>query len=881
MKKIVAIICLIFTANIAKSQIAIEWQHCFGVAEDAEYARAMKQTPDGGIIIAGTNSGDCLLLKIDSLGNQQWTQTYGGTSFEYFYDVVVCADGGYLGVGYTNSNDGDVVGFHPGCSQCIDGWIVKTDANGNLMWQRSLGGSERDAMYSAVQNQNNEYIVAGFASSSNGDLTNISPGWVATWILRIDSMGVILQQAIIGGGTGSVGNKITETNDGGYALACTANTGGGILDTAFGGADVYIMKVDTGLNVLWAHVYGGSGGEVMYDIKQTADGGFIMCGWTGSMDGYVSGNHGNMDFWVVKTDSIGHFEWQKCLGSSYYEDAYSILQTSSGNYLLTGRLFGGAIDGDITNPIGADADFWIVCLDPTGNLLWQKSIGGGSYDQSYALIALNDGSYAAAGVTGSNDFDVSGFHSISGIINPDLWCVKFTDHPNAITGNIFIDANSNSIMDSVEVMLPIHKITEANTGRMAFSNSSGFYRLDIPATGAYTVTADCVNYYTCMPASQSATFLGIDQIDSLNHFALQPTGSITEVSVFLTASTNVRPGFPTMFHITYKNIGTVTASGDLSFTTPSSMSFASASIAPLFVAADSIIWNYTNLLPQEERSIDVTLSISSGIPIGTTVLNSVYITPIIGDVNISNNNDSLYQIVVGSFDPNDITVDKEILLTNQVANPPYLEYTIRFQNTGTFPATFVRVTNPISNLLDMSSFELIATSHAATTNYLTHSGNMVFEFNNINLTDSATNEQASHGFISYRIRPKTNLVVGDSILNYANIYFDFNYPVITNTAITTIVSPLGVTKNDTQIEQLYVYPNPFNHSIVVDFQKQNAKQISTEVVNCLGQTLKNETYINTKQARTKTIDLSFLPRGMYYLAVTIDGEKIVKKIIKD
>jgi hypothetical protein len=217
---------------------------------------------------------------------------------------------------------------------------------------------------------------------------------------------------------------------------------------------------------------------------------------------------------------------------------------------------------------------------------------------------------------------------------------------------------------------------------------------------------------------------------------------------------------------------------------------------------------------------------------------------------------------------------------NQLAAPPFLEYTIRFQNTGNFPATFVRVTNPVSNLLDMSTFEILATSHVASTNFLAHSRNMEFFFDNINLSDSTTNEQASHGFIRYRIKPIANLSPGDSIRNLAYIYFDYNYPVATNTALTTIYYPVGIAENNESKNQLLIYPNPFENTITVNVQKQNVQHASFTVSNCLGQTLLSETQSNSDRSFTKTIDVGFLPEGMYFLTTTIDGRKTVNKIIR-
>jgi hypothetical protein len=142
----------------------------------------------------------------------------------------------------------------------------------------------------------------------------------------------------------------------------------------------------------------------------------------------------------------------------------------------------------------------------------------------------------------------------------------------------------------------------------------------------------------------------------------------------------------------------------------------------------------------------------------------------------------------GSFDPNDILVNEDTLTTTQLSNAPWLEYIIRFQNTGNDTAFTVKILNPIdTNKLNLSTFEFVNASHPVNLNWINYQRNMEFKFENILLPDSNSNEPLSHGFVRYRIQPKTNLSAGDSITNFAAIYFDFNEPVITNTAKTIIV----------------------------------------------------------------------------------------------
>jgi hypothetical protein len=163
----------------------------------------------------------------------------------------------------------------------------------------------------------------------------------------------------------------------------------------------------------------------------------------------------------------------------------------------------------------------------------------------------------------------------------------------------------------------------------------------------------------------------------------------------------------------------------------------------------------------------------------------------------------------GSFDPNDILVNEDTLTTTQLSNAPWLEYIIRFQNTGNDTAFTVKILNPIdTNKLNLSTFEFTNASHPVNLNWINYQRNMEFKFENILLPDSNTNEPLSHGFVRYRIQPKTTLTAGDSITNFAAIYFDFNEPVITNTAKTIIILPTGIASATPTQGKLHVFPNP-------------------------------------------------------------------------
>ena len=168
----------------------------------------------------------------------------------------------------------------------------------------------------------------------------------------------------------------------------------------------------------WQKAYGGTGDDRAFSIRTTSDGGYITVGTSSSSDGIVYGNHGSGDFWVVKLSFTGDIEWQKSLGGSDYERATSVQQTTDGGYIVAGYSYSN--NGNVSGNHGSD-DFWVVKLSPSGSLEWQQSYGGTQQDEAYDIQQTLDGGYVIAGNTNSNDGDVTGNQG-----STDIWVVKIT-----------------------------------------------------------------------------------------------------------------------------------------------------------------------------------------------------------------------------------------------------------------------------------------------------------------------------------------------------------------------------------------------------------------------------------------------------------------------
>jgi len=688
------------------------------------------------------------------------------------------------------------------------------DPTGNIQWQNTIGGSINDQLYSIQQTIDGGYILGGWSNSNiSGDKTENSQG-----------------------------------------------------------TDYWVVKLDASGNIQWQNTIGGSFLDYLNCMQQTSDGGFILAG---SSQSGISGDktedsQGGSDYWVVKLDAFGNIQWQNSIGGNSDDYLTSIQQTIDGGYILGGYSNSG-ISGDKTENYQGLYDYWVVKLDATGNIQWQNTIGGNSWDELISIQQTNDGGYILGGHSSSG---ISGDKTENSQGDYDYWVVKLTNKISLINGKIYIDANSNTIQDSNEINLPNRMITEQNTGRIAFSEQNGNYNVSVLDTGNFTVSAATLNYYNSVPLVHTAYFNSIQQVDSLNDFAFQPNGIINDVCVKLTPVSLFRSGFDATYNISFVNNGTTTLTPTVIFFPDTSVSFVTSSATPASVTTDSIVWNIGALTPFQSGNIVVTVNVHTGLPIGSLINSRVRIEPVAGDANPGCNYSEWGVFTTGSFDPNDILVNRDTLFTTEIPNPPYLDYIIRFQNTGNDTAFNVKVLNPLdTNKLQLNTLEYVASSHPVNMNFIYHERNMEFKFDNILLPDSNVNESLSHGFIHYRIKPKTSLVLNDNIQNNAAIYFDFNDPVITNTATTHVVLPTGIASYQSP-ENIQLFPNPAQSEI--NLQHITAVE-KIQVIDVLGKIVFEK---NTNNQQYLKINISQVQNGVYFVKAYSAQGVVVKKFVK-
>lgn len=281
----------------------IQWKKTFGGSGPDE-AHSIQQTSDGGYIVAGGSAStdgqvsgnhgydDFWVIKLTNVGEIQWQKSLGGSSSEFARHIIQTYEGGFIVVGETMSNNGDVSGSHGN----PDFWVVKLDENGIIEWQKALGGTAIDVARSICQLSDSSYVVAGYTAS---DVPGHN-GMFDCWVVKLSATGEVLWQKAYGGSDNDQAFDIQITNNGDFILiGDTYSVDGDVLEND-GGLDIWVLNLNEAGEIIWQKTLGGTMAEGGTCIQQTKDNGYVLAGYTWSNDGDVSENHGDSDFWVVK-----------------------------------------------------------------------------------------------------------------------------------------------------------------------------------------------------------------------------------------------------------------------------------------------------------------------------------------------------------------------------------------------------------------------------------------------------------------------------------------------------------------------------------------------------------------------------------------------------
>ena len=362
MKRILTLFCLVTMFIGLNAQITFE--KTFSKAGET-IANDVQQTSDGGYIIVGTteyaygSSGDILLIKTNAYGDTSWTKMFGGFAAEVGNSVLQTFEGGYIVAGSTNS-------FGAGGT---DAYLIKTDANGDIEWNKTIGTVGNDAAFGIVQLADSSYVFSG------NELTYGINGYAH--LVKTDLNGNVIWSK-------TYGNKLRKNYV--FAMQQTSDNGfimGGYENNYLTTNDEFsLIKADADGNMEWYKSYGDLNYEHNFSVCETADGGFAIAGINFELPGY------NYDANLLKTDALGNLLWTKSYGGAGHEDVYAVTSTSDNGFVFAGSssTFSGYQNGYITR------------TDSVGNVIWSKTMSGTGYDIFFSVKETTDGGFVFAGV---------------------------------------------------------------------------------------------------------------------------------------------------------------------------------------------------------------------------------------------------------------------------------------------------------------------------------------------------------------------------------------------------------------------------------------------------------------------------------------------------
>ncbi len=737
--------------------------------------------------------GTSMSVNTDALGNVYLSGEFGGALF-YYPELPFGSH--YFGA--SDNTDQDI-------------FVIKLNTDGKLIWARQIGGTGGQwTGGSVVDAVGNIYLVGDFSVHTDFDpdknaeyILTTPDGWINhIFVEKLDSAGRFSWVRRVEGAGYCIGDAIGLTPDGNLYATARFNDKlyvglNGIPDTlSYTDGRTFLHKIDTTGQSIWARQLGGPSSNSVAVAADLNGNCYLIGRFNGAGDfdpapdqSFILTPTGGNDIFIQKTDPFGNLAWAKKLGGTLDDVPGDIAVDPLGNIYVTGS-FQGTVDfdpgaGKVDLISGGKADAFIQKLDPDGNLVWANRIGGTQTDEGKSIATSPGGRiYTAGNFLSTVDFDPGpGVSTLNGspVQGGFVQQMSQSDHfPTTVFhGTVFHDKNGNQLQDTGEPGLPGIVMALRHLGQFASTDSLGQYYFSAEVAGDTLFPAMPLPYWAVPPGGSL-----LNPIQPANNFPVHINLNYHDIGINVTAVTPFRPGFETELVIQTNNLSLVPVY-DVgvviqAYTQSWQLQYLNAQPAPVLVAGDSLVWHIDSLSPAQNTLIHVFFKV----PVAPNVIGLPVEFPVLARIQdddfLVNNLFHFQSVVVGAFDPNDKQVTPSTLPVEQLDSAD-LRYVIRFQNTGNFPADFVIIRDTLPLQLDASTLRVTDASHPYSWRLY---GESILEvrFDPIFLPDSFSNEPASHGFVAFNIRTQPNLPDGDSVLNRAAIYFDYNDPVITNDA---------------------------------------------------------------------------------------------------
>lgn len=475
----------------------------------------------------------------------EWENTIKGSNPDYIKGMSTTTDGGYIlacesssGAGFDKTSPS-----HGG----TDYWIIKLKPNGEIKWQKGIGGSLNDDVYGVTETSDGGYVIGGTSYSGiSGNKTEASLGGTDFWIVKLSASGNLLWQNTIGGSSNDNLFDITSTSDGGVVIIGQSSSGvsGDKTEPVTGGTgdyDYWIVKLSAVGIIEWQQTIGGIYGDIGGSIRQLSDGGYIIGGisWSGATGDKTEPNIGGSDLWILRLSSTGDIIWQNTIGTTDFESSCVVKPTSDGGFIVGTSAYAYA-NGDKTE-VGSNTDYWILKLNNFGDIIWQNTIVGLSDDFFSDIIETNDGGFLVGGVSNSD----AGYDKSEDRLNDDpyledLWIVKLNNIGNILWENTIGGNGGDYLYGDIGQAGDGGYVIGASSGSSASADKSENSNLLSPDLWMIKTYA-----YVCLPSTELCN--GID--DNCN--GLIDDGVVNAISISADGSSEFCSGGSVNLFATY------------------------------------------------------------------------------------------------------------------------------------------------------------------------------------------------------------------------------------------------------------------------------------------------------------------------------------------
>jgi len=701
--------------------------------------------------------------------------------------------------------------------------LVKLDSAGKFVWATALGRVWPEGI--AIDLAGNFYLRGAFRGTVDLDpglgvfeLTSGSPSSEDRLNLKLNSAGQFVWASHTArGGTFYFGGMEVDAQEQVYMSTqiigtCDVDPGPGVLILDASINDILVMKLDAMGNLAWANHLKNPSLETVLDLKLDAQANCYVTGYL------------NQDADMDPSPAVVISPNNR--GGSY--DAYLLKFDSAGAFNWATR-YGGK-DGEWGTFVAVDGSGRVTAGGPSsdimdfGNLPGEDFIPSSNQKGSFFLVQVSqDGRYA---------------------------------------GTVFNDLNKNELQDADEPGVPNMVLRAAE--RYTSTNTEGHYRFTSDISGDTLRVMQLRPYWNIEPQ-----FALPDTLQLVNDFAFSQPDTVLDAALQIASISAFRPGFRAYVWMEVQNLGnTLMDSVRIrmdSFSLNPVLSVTSSTLLPHIQTPERVEWRIDSLQPGGRVPIRVQFHTPDTVKLGTPIDFPISVL-LAGDLDTSNNHRRIQTTIRGSFDPNDKLVTPEVLPQSNMDNAT-LQYLIRFQNTGTLPAEFVILRDTLPATVDLGSLEILGASHAFTWR-LRDARILEIHFNQIHLPDSLSDPQGSQGFAAFRIRPSQGLQLGDSVINRAGIYFDYNPPVITPAAVTVLTNtstiPTAPYSADTLNFNLLPNPAATQTPVMLSLSAEHPGGV-LRLSDLNGRTLLRQAV----PANLQSLRLPGLPGGWYVVEVQI------------